>query len=175
MLEKWQEFLSKFKSLRSLRFRIFLLLVVVGTIPGFLMRYLILHSYEARAVEVQTSTVTTQMRIIANHLINYNYLQDTSSPVINAELEEMSSLYDGRVLIVNDYLKVVKDTYGISTGKTIISEEVVNRFNGNTATHYDEINGYIEMVIPIVATVQEDSIGVDIMGAGAKLNMKQKL
>ncbi|MBQ3793495.1 MAG: two-component sensor histidine kinase, partial [Lachnospiraceae bacterium] len=68
MLEKWQEFLSKFKSLRSLRFRIFLLLVVVGTIPGFLMRYLILHSYEARAVEVQTSTVTTQMRIIANHL-----------------------------------------------------------------------------------------------------------
>ena len=173
MLEKWQEFLSKFKSLRSLRFRIFLLLVVVGTIPGFLMRYLILHSYEARAVEVQTSTVTTQMRIIANHLINYNYLQDTSSPVINAELEEMSSLYDGRVLIVNDYLKVVKDTYGLSTGKTIISEEVVNCFNGNTATHYDEINGYIEMVIPIVATVQEDSIGVDIMGAGAKLNMKQ--
>jgi signal transduction histidine kinase len=117
------------------------------------MRYGVLENYEARAVDVRTSEVQTQMKIIANHLITYNYLQDTSSAVINAELEELSSLYDGRVLIINDHLKVVKDTYGISEGKTIISEEVVKCFSGTGATHYDAVNGYIEMTLPITETV----------------------
>jgi len=153
MYYRWQLLLNKLKSLRSLKMRIFVLLVIVGTIPGIIMRYGVLENYEARAVDVRTSEVQTQMKIIANHLITYNYLQDTSSAVINAELEELSSLYDGRVLIINDPLKVVKDTYGISEGKTIISEEVVKCFSGTGATHYDAVNGYIEMTLPITETV----------------------
>ena len=72
------------------------------------MRYAILENYEHRAVSVRTSDVQAQLRILANHLIAYRYMQDTSSEVINAELSQLSNLYDGRVLIVNQNLKVVK-------------------------------------------------------------------
>lgn len=97
--------------------------------------------------------MSTQLRILANHLITYHYLQDTSSEVINAELDQLSSLYDGRVLVINNDLKVVKDTYGISENKTIISEEVVRCIKGENTSRYDRNNGYVEMTIPITETV----------------------
>lgn len=144
--------------LRSLKTRIFLILLIVGLIPCISMRYAILQNYEQRAVDVRTTDVTTQLRILANHLITYHYLQDTSSEVINAEINQLSSLYDGRVLIINNDLRIVKDTYGISENKTIISEEVIRCIKGESDSKYDKDNGYIEMTIPITETV---SLGDD--------------
>ena len=109
-----------------------------------------MQNYEDRAIEVRQSDVQNQLKIIANHLITYNYLQDTSSEVINAELEQLSNLYSGRVLIINGNLKVIKDTYGISEGKTIISEEVIKCFKGTSIANYDRKNGFIEITTPIV-------------------------
>lgn len=143
---------SKFRFLRSLRTRIFLLMLLVGLIPSLCMQYGILENYENRAISVRTSEVQTQLKIIANHLITYNYLQDTSSQVINAELDQLSTLYAGRVLIIGGNLKVVKDTYGISEGKTIISEEVVKCLRGESMSNYDAELGYIEMTVPIAET-----------------------
>ena len=143
----------KLKFLRSLKTRIFLILLIVGLIPCVSMRFAILQNYEQRAVNVRTSDITTQLRILANHLITYHYLQDTSSEVINAELSQLSNLYDGRVMIINNDLRIVKDTYGISENKTIISEEVVRCAKGESANKYDRDNGYIEMTIPITETV----------------------
>ena len=65
------------------------------------MRHGIISNYEDRAVSVRTSDVQTQLKIIANHLITYNHLQGAPSDVINAELEQLSNLYDGRVIIIN--------------------------------------------------------------------------
>lgn len=148
MLYRWDDIKSKIKSLRSLKMRIFILLLVVGLVPSCYMQYGILQNYETRAISVRTSEVQAQLKIIANHLITYNYLQDTSSPVINAELEQLSNLYGGRVLIISGNLKVVKDTYSISEGKTIISEEVVKCFRGESMSNYDADLGYVEMTIP---------------------------
>ena len=139
--------------LRSLKTRIFLILLIVGLIPCISMRYAIVQNYERRAVNVRTSDITTQLRILANHLITYHYLQDPSSEVINAELNQLSTLYDGRVMVINNDLRIVKDTYGISENKTIISEEVVRCIKGESAGKYDRDNGYIEMTIPIAETI----------------------
>lgn len=153
--------------LRSLKARIFLILLIVGLIPCFIMRYAILQNYEQRAVNVRTSDISTQVRILANHLITYHYLQDTSSEVINAELEQLSNLYDGRVLVINANLRIVKDTYGISEGKTIISEEVIRCLRGESANRYDRENGYIEMTIPITETLDADLP----VGAGERIDL----
>lgn len=140
---------------RSLKFRIFCIILLVGLIPCMILHYGILQNYEQRAVSVKTSEVQTQFKILANHLVTYNYLTDTSSEVINAELEQLSSLYDGRVLIVDQNFRIVKDTYGISEGKTIISEEVILAFKGENIVNYDDNNMYIEFVTPLEDTLTE--------------------
>ena len=161
MFFRWEAIKAGLKFFRSLRMRIFLLFIIVGTIPSILMRYGILENYENRAVSVRTSEVQTQLKIIANHLITYNYLQDTSSPVINAELEQLSNLYNGRVLIIGNNLKVVKDTYGISEGKIIISEDVVKCLYGESMSDYNEELGYIQFAIPISLPISQEDIQME--------------
>ena len=48
---------------------------------------------------------------------------------------------------------MVKDTYGISEGRTIISEEVIKCIRGTGMANYDRNNGFIEITTPIVETV----------------------
>ena len=142
---------------RSLKAYIFLLMLIIGIVPSDIMRLGILNNYEERAVNLRGSDVASQYRIIANHLVNYNYLQNPTSDVVNAELEQMSNLYDGRVLIINSNFRIVKDTYAMSEGKTMISEEVIKCFRGESTTRYDKTNGYIEMTVPITETVDGEN------------------
>ncbi len=142
---------NQFKILRSLKARIFIIVFLIGIIPSIIMRFGILNSYEDRAVSLRTSDVQRQLNIIANHLITYNYLTDTSSEVISAELEQLSNLYDGRVIIVNSNLKIIKDTYGISEGKTVISEDVVKCMKGGAGgSAFNDEYDYIEFTTPIL-------------------------
>ena len=145
---------------KSLRMRLFIIFFVVGLVPCVILHYGILNNYETRAVEVRTEEVETHLRALANHLISYDYLNDQSSELIGAELAEFSSLYDGRILVISDHLKVMKDTYSMSDGKTIVSPDVVKcLMQGNTGStsNYDRQDGFIEIVTPITATVYTDS------------------
>ncbi|MCR5754978.1 MAG: cell wall metabolism sensor histidine kinase WalK [Acetatifactor sp.] len=165
--------LSKFKNIlewlapkRSLRVRIFVIVLATGIIPSVLMRYGIVNNYEERAVEQRSTSVQTQLLTVANHLINNHYIANyrmqnaayhTSEQIIDAELEMLANLYDGRVMIIDSNFKVVKDTYDISEGKTIISEEVIKCFRGENTSHYDAEHGYIELTTPIVDTTVASS------------------
>ncbi len=153
-------------SMRSLQARIFIIILVVGIIPGVLMRYGILSNYEKKVVEQRVATVQTQLTIIGNHLLSNNYFQTnkqeevsygTAPEVIRAELEMISNLYEGRVMVINSGLKVITDTYDLSKGKTIISEEVIKCFRGESSYHYDKRHGYIEMTTPITNHNNQDN------------------
>ena len=144
--------INKIPGFRSLKYRIFFIILAVGIIPTMVLRYAILQNYEERAVSARISDVQNQFKILADHLITYNYLTDTSSEVVNAELAMLAELYDGRVIIVDQNCNIIKDTYGISEGKTIISEEVMLGMKGQTSANYDADNQYIEVITPIVDT-----------------------
>lgn len=155
MLQKIKSFLSGIKPLRSFLVRIFVIIVLVGSLPSLFLRYGILATYTERAISLRISDVQTQGRILANHLLTYKYLQDSTSEVINAELSQLAEVYNGRVLIVDQNFKVIKDTYGLSVGKIMISEEIIKCFNGENTTNYDEKTHYIEMTIPIAAPAEQ--------------------
>ncbi|MDE6420453.1 MAG: two-component sensor histidine kinase [Lachnospiraceae bacterium] len=162
MLQKIKSFLSGIKPLRSFLVRIFVIIVLVGSLPSLFLRYGILATYTERAISLRISDVQTQGRILANHLLTYKYLQDSTSEVINAELSQLAEVYNGRVLIVDQNFKVIKDTYGLSVGKIMISEEIIKCFNGENTTNYDEKTHYIEMTIPIAAPA--DQTNSDLSG-----------
>lgn len=152
--------IAKSRLVRSLRFRIFLIICLAGIIPGIILRVAILNNYKSRAVSMRTAEIQNQCTILANHLVTYSYLSDPSSEVINSELEQLSNLYDGRVIIIDRDLKIIKDTYSISQGKTMISEEVVKGFGKEPISKYDDTNHYIEITTPITERKSEEVIGV---------------
>lgn len=149
--------IKKSRLYRSFTFRIFLLMLIIGIVPTAILEAGVLHSYETRAINVRTNEVSNQLLVIAKHLVSYNYLQDVSSEIINAELEQLSNLYNGRVIVINKNFNVVKDTYGISVGKTIISEEVIKCFQGESANNYDRVNDFIEITTPITEKTTDEN------------------
>jgi len=165
-----RKIIKNLEKLKSIRFLVFIIILLVGLVSCIAMHYGIMESYEERAVSLRTSDVQNQLTVIGNHLLANNYLEDSSSEVINAELDQLSDLYDGRVLIINKNFKIVKDTYGLSAGKTIVAEEVIRCFRGETISKYDDKNGYIELTIPLTKKKPvsmsggEESYSEDVIG-----------
>ena len=132
---------------KSLRFRILVILVFIGLIPSFIVEHGILNSYEERTVSIRTSGVKTQCDILVNQLITEQYLQNPTDEGINSELAMLSNVYSGRILIVDQDFKVIKDTYDMDRGKRMISKEILQCFrSGEEKISYDRKNSYIEMI-----------------------------
>ncbi len=152
--------MKKLKFIHSLKFRLFLLIVLIGILPNIVLRVGILTTYENRAVSNRSIDILSQAKILANQVVTYNYMADLSEEVINVQLDQISNIYDGRLMIINSHFQIVKDTYGIDTGKTIISEEVVKSFQGKEISKYDPDSRYIEMAVPLKNTDTQESLGV---------------
>lgn len=134
---------------KSLRFRIMVLLVIIGIVPCLLTERVIVRSYESRAVELRKINVKNQCDILGNQLMEEGYLEQQQSETINKELSLVSTIYNGRILIINESGRIVKDTYGIDEGKYVLSEEVIKCFEGEDTSSYDKKNSYIEQTIPL--------------------------
>ena len=148
----------KFKFIKSLRFRITVILVIIGIVPSVFVEKGIVSSYEDRAVSLRMFNVKNQCDILSNQLVQEQYLQDPSSVAINSELDMLTNVYSGRILIVNQDFQVIKDTYDLDRGKYVITQEVLQCFSdGKETSHYDARNRYIEMLIPISTTLEENS------------------
>lgn len=146
--------------LKSLKSRIFLLIILFGIAPTFLLRTGILSVYEKRAVNTRTVDITSQAKLLASQIVANNYLQDTSSKNITTQLDQLSTIYDGRVMLIDSSFTIVKDTYALDEQKTILSEEVMQAYNGETVQKYDADNHYIEMTFPMHDESGKNVIGV---------------
>lgn len=153
-MKQIQQYISMFfKSLISIKNVIFVIMLIAGMIPALFLYTGILRNYESKAVEIRANTVQNQLQVIANHLVENNYLEDTDDRVVSAELEMISNLYEGRVLIISENYEIIKDTYSISQGRYMLSEEIIKCFRGESIVRYDKVDGYIEMTTPIKRTV----------------------
>lgn len=123
-LKKFTDFMN------SLRFRLVLLLILIGVIPCVLLRIGMLNSYENRAVSLRTSEILSQAKILANQIVSNDYLENSGSPTINAQLEQLSTIYDGRVMIISDTFQVVKDTYKLDEKRRSSQRKSSKAFTG---------------------------------------------
>lgn len=152
--------MKKFKFVKSLKFRFFLLLVMIGIIPNIVLREGLLKTYENKAVSNRSIDILSQAKILGTQIVTYDYLNNTASDIINSQLDLLSNIYDGRVMVINSRFQIVKDTYNLDVGKTIISEEVVRSFKGEEISKYDSQNRYIEMTIPLMDNKAQEILGV---------------
>ena len=124
------------------------------------MKAVILNSYEKRAVDVRTAEIQNQCTILCNQLSNSSYLDGITSEVIKSELVQLSNIYNGRVMVIANDFRIAEDTYDMDKGKTIVSEDVIQCFQGKGTSNYDAKNKYIEVTSPILDGNTEDVTGV---------------
>lgn len=143
-------------------------LILVGSIPMIIFAMVIISTYNEQAYNQRISELKYQGNMIANLLVSTGYFSSPNSKEVNTEIDQLAEIYDGRIVVVDSGLHIVKDTYGLEEGKTIISEEVIECFRGTNSTYIDSAQQFVEITIPISHLETKNVIGVIVMSFSTK-------
>ena len=144
--------------------RIFVIVVLVGLIPIFLMKYVILENFEEQSVVQKSALIQSQCQQIVDQVGSSGYIQNVSSnPQVDKQLVQLANIYNGRVIIVNSSFRIVRDTFDIDADKVIISEEVLQCFLGTDSTNYNEENEFLELTLPVKNPDTKETDGIMIV------------
>lgn len=151
-------------NIKSLKFRMIVVVILIAIVPAILVSAGILNSYKNRAIAIRTSEVLGQARIITNQIVKSEYMtnEQADTQILMSQIDMLTTIYDGRLMIISDDFKIKYDSYNLDNKKIIISEEVLRSFSNAEITNYDPENHYIEMTIPIIDLddTEENVLGV---------------
>ncbi len=139
----------KWKFFRSLRFCIMVIMTLMSITAAVIVETTIVRSYENRAVGQRSVIVKNQSDIICNQLAQSGYMENPRNEVIDSQIRMLTSIYGGRILLVDRNYRIIRDIYDLDRGNYLISKEVIQCFRGNEISQYDRRNKYIEMTVAI--------------------------
>ena len=154
--------------IRSLRIQVFSVMFLVGIIPVILISNVLLKAYNSQIVSQKTDELQSYGNVISNLVLSSGYLSGQESEDVERETEEVANVYQGRVMIVDQNLQIIKDTYDLEEGKVAISTEIVRCFNEPNAKYVNEISDYIQLTLPIVDPSNEHIAGVILISFSTK-------
>lgn len=143
-------FKTKGKFFRSMNFRIMVLLFLFGFLSAVLMAEIFLVSYEKQAMVQLSNDVKNQCQILGNQISSADFLHNPHNESLENDLAQVATLYDGRIILIDEDFNIVKDTYALEEEKTMVSEEVVKCFKGEASGYYTS-GRFVELTVPIMA------------------------
>ena len=148
---------------QSMHFRLLIILLLVGLVPANIMLRGVLTGYEKQSVSMRASMIRNQCLRLSRDLIATDYLDSGSSDVVDSALKQIADLYGGRVIVVNRFFCIIRDTYGLDEGKTVVAKEVIECFKGLNSDYYNAANDFIEVVSPIQNDITRNVEGAFIV------------
>ena len=160
---------KKFKWHGSLRLYLFVLFLLLGTIPINFMHRILTTSLLDQQLQSRMNDIQYQLNTLSQQILKAGYLDDPGNTVINAELSQLSDIYDGRVLVVDKTFRIIKDTYNADEGKTLIAEEVISCFKGQTKRVYNDACQYVMISMPVYDTEAKNVLGAIVVTTSTKM------
>ncbi len=151
---------TKRRKANSLHVQVIVALLLACIIPLAVVAVLFVNSYREQITQEQQSEVQELCADFANRIQNTGYLTNTAQPEISAAMDTAAQIYDGRILVVNSELQIVKDTFDREEGKTMISEEVVQSLRGRALSYQFFYEDTTEIIYQI-----RDSLGKTVLGS----------
>ena len=138
-------------------------LILVGVVPLIVFSFVFLNMYRTRNITQRISEIQVRGNVISNLIVSSGYLTSERKTEVDAELSRVSDMYDGRILIVDSKLKVIRDTYGLEEGEIVVLPEVIKCFRGDAVKVVNQHKDNVEIYVPIVGTDKKTVYGVVVM------------
>lgn len=151
-----------------MRAQTLVILILIGFIPMFFSLQWVLSAYDDKAYDQRIRELQNHGNIMANLLVSTGSLDNTEDPNVDSELLQVADIYEGRIIIVNRNLNIMKDTFGIEIGKTIISKDIIRCIKGHSSTKIDHKNQSIAITLPITKLNSKSIIGAVVMNFSTK-------
>lgn len=140
------------KVIKSLRFKIVMIILVAGILPATCLTMLIINQYENLTVDSRIQELQRTASLLRTEIINSSYISNGKSEQVEADMYRIVSAYGGRIMIINQDFIIVRDTYTVDEGKTCLYDMVINSFKGTNSTVYNRDTHTLEIVISLAGS-----------------------
>ncbi len=148
------------RKVNSLHVQVIFAMVLACILPLAVVAVLFVNSYREQTKQEMRGKVQVLCADFANRIQNTGYLTNPAQAELSAAMDTAAQFYDGRILVVNSELQIIKDTFKREEGKTMISEEVVKALREKSLSQeffYEDITEIIYQV--------RDPLGKTVLGS----------
>ncbi|SHI87426.1 sensor histidine kinase [Pseudobutyrivibrio xylanivorans] len=138
-----------FSAFHSLGFKIALIILLIGIIPFLVCVPISLRAYKSVSIHTDATNLMAQAAQYNSQIVTSGYILGEENSELDTELKAIADSYNGRILLVNSALKVVKDSYSVDIGKTVIWENIIHSMQGDSLYFYDEETKYLIVSVPL--------------------------
>lgn len=152
----------------SMRVVMAVIIILTSVIPLLLQEIVMMGSVKQEQLEARTVEIQNQCAILSNKMTRLGYMtaEKKNNAGLDNQMQILSEVYNGRIVIVGNNFKVITDTFNLATGKYYISEEVIRCFKGENSSHYNKDMQYLAQTIPVYDPVNEKNVnGVIVITA----------
>lgn len=142
-----------------MRMYLLLVFIILGVVPLSFFTYILLNTYEEKAINDRIAALQNQGSLLSNLI--YPNIEGAE---IKADITRLADIYQGRIIIVNNNLNIINDTYSLEEGKYLISEEVIQCLNGvKKSPVHDRDTHYLRLTYPITHNQSKEIMGAIVM------------
>lgn len=147
-----------------MKVHVLIIMILVGILPMIIFNLGFQDTYVDIAITNKISELEKHGNILATRLDLTGYMSNPTSDEINNEIDYLTDIYNGknvnaRIIIVNQSLSIIKDTYDSETNKTLISENIIKCLRGTPTQNINKKEQYVEITLPITNT-EKSIVGV---------------
>ena len=134
-----------------------LLMIAVAVIPLLLQTWILIGSFKQNQIEARSIEIQNQCVILSNRMTRSGYMTaDKANNVsLDAQMQTIADLYNGRIVIVNSSYKIMTDTFNLSTGKILYIRRSIRCFKGESGSSFNKEGGYFYQTIPVYDPADE--------------------
>ncbi len=144
---------------RSIGSRIALIIICVGIIPFLVCVPISLRAFESVSIHTDATNLMAQAISYNNQIVTSGYVTGEKNEVLDTEFKAIADSYNGRILIINSSLKIVRDSFSVDVGKTVIWENIIYSMQGESLYYYDRLTNYLIVSVPLTNS-EGDTVGV---------------
>ena len=145
-----------------MKFKIILYTLLIGIIPVLILDFILVRVSENQMVSQRTANIESQAEVMADYL-QKSYFSNNEVESLGEGVANLTSIHYKRIVLIDKNFKIIEDTYAIEEGRIDISEEVLNCFEGENTSYYDEDNKLIKVITGIYPEEGNDIQGVLIL------------
>lgn len=151
---------KRVRKANSLHVQVIFAMVLACVLPLTVIGVLFVRSYREQTRQTMQAKVQELCADFANRIQTTGYLSNTAQADLSASMDTAAQFYDGRILVVNSELQIVKDTFGREEGRTMISEEVVKSVKEKALSYEFFYGDTTEIIYQI-----RDPLGKTVLGS----------
>lgn len=150
-----------------------LVFILLGVVPLSFFTYVLLDTYEEKAISKEIDEMQTQGKRLSNKIYQTVYLTTGDNKEIDNEAAQIADIYSGRIIIVNKNLSIITDTYynyTLGDGKYLISKNVIECLNDAAASPpvNNKDSNDITLTYPIIHNDTKEVMGAIVMSFSTK-------